>query len=101
MLVLEPVLFNIFVGVMDSEIECMLRKVADHTKLSGTLDALEGRDTIHRDLDRLERRAAKSSARSSTWIRAIPSTNTGWVENGLRAALRRRIGECWLMKYST
>jgi len=22
---------------------------------------------------------------SCTWIRAIPSTNTGWAENGLRA----------------
>lgn len=25
---------------------------------------------------------------------AIPGTNTGWVENGLRAAMKRRIWEC-------
>jgi len=32
---------------------------------------------------------------------SIPSTHTGWVENGLRAVLRRRIWECQLVKDST
>ena len=42
--------------------------------------------------DRLEmwacaklRSSTRSSARSCTWTGAIPSTNTGWAENGLRA----------------
>ena len=30
-------------------------------------------------------------ARSYTWVRAIPSTNISWAENGLKAALRKRI----------
>ncbi|GAB0206447.1 mitochondrial enolase superfamily member 1 [Grus japonensis] len=63
--VLGPALFNIFVGNMDSKIECTLSKFAEDTKLCGVVNTLEGRDAVQRDLDRLERLGKE-------WIESSP-----------------------------
>jgi len=53
--VLGPAPFNIFVDDMGSRIECTFSKFADDAKLCGVVNVLEGRDTIQKDADRLER----------------------------------------------
>ena len=53
--VLGKVLFNIFVGNMDSGIECILWKFADDIKLSSAVDMLEGSDHRIIELLRLEK----------------------------------------------
>ena len=47
-LVVVPVTFNIFVGDMDSGIECTLSKFDNDTKLCDVVDTLEGRDVPSR-----------------------------------------------------
>jgi len=47
------VLFNIIINDIDDGIKRSLNKFDDDPKLSGTVDTIEGRNTIQKDLDRL------------------------------------------------
>jgi len=63
--VLGPILFNIFVGDLDSGIEHTLSGFANDTKLSGVVNMLEGKGVIQGDLDSLERWACANIIQQS------------------------------------
>jgi len=86
--IVGPVMVNVFINDLDSEIECTLSKFADDTKLSGAADIPEGWNAIQRDFDKLERwTCVKLKRFNKARCKVLhPGRGNPWCQHRLRDA---------------
>ncbi|KAJ7404087.1 hypothetical protein WISP_147284 [Willisornis vidua] len=87
--ILGPVLFNIFLNDLDTELEGILSTFAGDTKLGGGVDSLKGREALQRDLEKSEDWAMTHHGKfykRKCWI-----LHLGWDNPGCSYRLRNEM----------
>lgn len=97
-LILEPIIFNIFINNLDNEIDHTLSNFADDTKLGRVSDIPDGCAAIQSDLDRLERNVIKLSKEKCKILHLRRNNPRHWHRLGAehwKAALQKKTPRSW------
>lgn len=65
-----PVPFNVFINDLEKVVACLVIRLADDTKLGGSVNTLEGKVAIQRDLGRLEKCTSRNHTESNSQMQS-------------------------------
>ncbi|RMC05405.1 hypothetical protein DUI87_18596 [Hirundo rustica rustica] len=97
-------LFKVCISDLDAEVECMVSKSVEDSKLGGVVDSFRGQEALYRDLDKLENWViihGMQFNKCKCWVLHLGCSHSSHKSTLGEEWLQRRIWGCWLTGGST